>query len=103
MALRNDGDYGVLSKRTRPYGSLSRRYAGNTGSLGADGNYGVLSYRPRPYGSLSRRYAGNTGSLGVEAATPAPAPAAASPLGTRGAARAMLVGIGIVLAGLTLA
>ena len=31
----DDGDYGVLSKRCRPYGSLSRRYQGNTGVLGA--------------------------------------------------------------------
>jgi hypothetical protein len=29
------GEYGILSRRRRPYGSLSRRYRGNTGVLGA--------------------------------------------------------------------
>ena len=63
------------------------------GTLGDDGDYGVLSYLRRPYGSLSKRYQGNTGSLSD---TPAPAPAAVSPLRTERAAKCMLVGIGIV-------
>lgn len=93
--LGADGDYGVLSKKCPPYGSLSRRYAGNTGSLGLvdptriprgrvmrsngvgdDGDFGVLSKKPRLFGSLSRRYAGNTGSLGAD-----PAPAAGGGIG----------------------
>ena len=33
--MGDDDGYGVLSKKCRPYGSLSKRYKGNTGSLGA--------------------------------------------------------------------
>jgi hypothetical protein len=88
--------YGVLSKKRRPYGSLSRRYKSGAGSLGDNGEYGVLSRRgnTRRFGVFSPGIASRVDCLDSGRAT-----LGAEPSST-GASTGAKVGLGLVAIGI---